>query len=284
MAQDISRRNFMRSSSAMALGAALFHQSTAQAGPLKGRMKKSVSYGVLKEKLSIEDKFKVMIDCGFEGVEPSYGQKVDPKEMRAASDATGLQIHGVSLGSVNGIEDAVDRALLYGSDSVLLVAGRVNEKMPYAQNYTETQAAIRKAIPYAEKKKVLLLVENVWNNFLLSPLEMAQYIDELESEWVAAYFDIGNVARFGWPEHWIPVLGARIKKLHIKGYSRKKQMEEGPWAGFKVKIGEGDIDYAAVQKELAAINYTGWINAEVPGGDRKELAAISERLDKCFGL
>ncbi len=130
----------------------------------------------------------------------------------------------------------------------------------------------------------MLLLENVWNNFLLSPMEMARYVDELDSEWLGVYFDVGNVVRIGWPEQWIRVLGSRIKKLDIKEYSRDKQNNEGLWKGFNVKIGEGSVDWAAVRRELAAIDYAGWATAEVSGGDRDRLADVSTRMDRVLAL
>lgn len=126
----------------------------------------------------------------------------------------------------------------------------------------------------------MLLVENVWNNFLLSPLEMARFVDEMESDAVGVYFDVGNVVRFGWPEHWIPALGNRIKKLDIKEYSRKIQNDEGLRKGFRVKIGEGSIDWPKVVKELEKINFNGWATAEVPGGGKEELTDIANRMNK----
>lgn len=256
----------------------------ADAGEFTGKIKKACKYNMVKTDMSVEDNFTMLKEVGYDGVELGFHDKVDPNEALAASKSTGLPIHGVVLGSVNGINDAVDRAKLYGATSVLLVAGRVNEDKPYAQNYEETQAAIRAAIPYAEQEQIMLLVENVWNNFLLSPLEMARYVDELESDIVGVYFDLGNVARFGWTEHWIPVLGDRIKKLDIKDYSRTKQMNEGPWKGFDCKIGDGEIDWAACRRELADIGYTGWLTAEVPGGGKDELADICNRLNQVLDI
>ena len=285
MSNQVSRRAFVKTGGAVLTGAAILARSqAAHAGELSGRIKKAVKYNMIKENLSVMDKFKLLKDLGFDGVEPGVRDKVDRKEMRQASEATGLPIHGVVNGSVDNINVAVDLAKFYGASSVLVVAGRVNEKMPYARNYELTQASIREAIPYAEQNEMLLLVENVWNNFLISPLEMARYIDELQSEWLGVYFDVGNVARYGWPEHWIPVLGKRIRKLDIKPYSRKKQFDEGTWKGFSVELGDGDIDWAAVRAELLKIGYEGWATAEVPGGDRKRLADIAARMDRVLDL
>jgi len=285
MPYSMSRRQFVQAAGVGVAGAAaLAAGRPLGAENLTGRIKKAVKFGMIGGDMPVTDKFKMLQDIGYDGVEVGYRDDVDPAAIVAARDATGLPVHGVVLGSVDGINDAIDRAKLFGASSVLLVAGRVSDTMPYAQNYEETQAAIRKSIAYADQHEILLLVENVWNYFLLSPLEMRQYIDELNSPWVQVYFDVGNTARFGWPEHWIPVLGDRIRKLDIKPYSRKKQMEEGPWKGFDVLLGDGDIDWPAVRKELAAIGYEGWATAEVPGGDRDYLVDLSKRMDGVLGL
>jgi L-ribulose-5-phosphate 3-epimerase len=114
-------------------------------------------------------------------------------------------------------------------------------------------------------------------------MEAARYIDEFESDMIGWYFDVGNIIRYGWPEQWIKILGQRILKLDIKEYSREKQKNEGIWAGFDVKLGDGDCNWPVVMKALDEINYQGgWGSAEVPGGDRKRLQEISERMDKIF--
>ncbi|MEA3364755.1 MAG: sugar phosphate isomerase/epimerase family protein [Candidatus Hydrogenedentes bacterium] len=285
MSTRMTRREFARAAGAVAAGTALTSEATkASAGQFTGRIEKAVKYHMISGDMSVLDKFKLLKEVGFDGVEIRVGDKAPIEEVAAAIKETGLPVHGVVLGSVEGIEDAVDLAKAYGATSVLLVAGRVDENMPYAKNYEQTQATIHAAIPYAEGQKIKLLVENVWNNFLLSPLEMRRYIDELDSEWVGVYFDVGNVVRFGWPEHWIPVLGDRIGKLDIKEYSRDKQRNEGLWKGFNVKIGEGSIDWAAVRAELEKIGYSGWATAEVSGGDRERLADIAARMNKVLDL
>ena len=285
MSARMTRREFTRAAGVVAAGAALASASgQAAAGQFTGRIKKAVKWPMIAGDMSVLDKFKLLKELGYDGVEIRVQDNVPADEAAAAIKETGLPVHGVVLGSVNGIEGAVDLAKAYGATSVLLVAGRVNEKSPYAQNYEETQATIRAAIPYAKDQQIKLLVENVWNNFLLSPLEMRDYIDELDSEWVGVYFDVGNVVRFGWPEHWIPVLGERIGKLDIKEYSRDKQNNEGLWKGFNVKIGEGSVDWAAVRTELEKMGYSGWATAEVSGGDRERLADIADRMNKVLDL
>jgi L-ribulose-5-phosphate 3-epimerase len=285
MIQEFTRRSFIGAAGAAAIGAtALSSASKAVAGEFTGKIKKAVKFGMIKGDMPVMDKFKLVKDLGFDGVEPSVKEKVDHAEMVKASEATGIPIHGTVNGSVENIGAALDLAQRYGSTSVLVCAGRVDANSFYADNYRISQEKIRAAVPKAQELKIRLLVENVWNNFLVSPLEMARYIDEINSEWVGVYFDVGNVVRFGWPEHWIAALGPRIHKLDIKEYSRDKQNNEGLWKGFQVKIGEGSVDWAAVRKELVKINYTGWATAEVGGGGRERLADISARMDRVLDL
>ena len=269
---------------AVSSGVAATVARTAHAGAFTGKIKKAVKYGMIGGSMPVADKMRLLKSLGYDGVEPSVGDKVDPAELKEGAAAAGIEIHGVVNGSVEDIPRAIDRAVFYGSSSVLLVAGRVNESMSYEKNYRVTQETIREAIPYAKEQGIDLLVENVWNNFLLSPLEMARYIDELESDVVGVYFDIGNVVRFAWPEHWIPVLGHRIKKLDVKEYSRDKQRNEGLWKGFEVRIGEGSVDWAAVRTELSAIRYEGWGTAEVSGGGADRLKDIAARMDRALDL
>lgn len=279
----MNRRAFL-AASAVGAAATLGLAGRARAGEFTGKLKKAVKYGMINHPGSPREKLELVKSLGFQGVEPTVDEKVDPAELKAASEATGVKVHGVVLGSVDNIPRAIDRAVFYGAESVLIVAGRVNGAMSYDKNYAETQAVIRDALPYAGEKHIPLLLENVWNNFLLSPLEMARYVDEIDSEWLGVYFDVGNVVRIGWPEQWIRILGTRIKKVDIKEYSRDKQNDEGLWKGFKVPIGEGSIDWTAVRRELAAINYRGWTTAEVSGGGRDRLADISARMDRVLDL
>ena len=75
-------------------------------------------------------------------------------------------------------------------------------------------------MPGGERAKVLLNPENLWNKFLLSPLEMRSFVDLFHSPWVGAHFDTGNVMQYGYPEDWILTLGPRIKRVHIKDFKR----------------------------------------------------------------
>lgn len=281
----MNRRDFIGSVGAAAVaGLVLGKTYPAHAGMFTRKIRKAVKYGMIQEGKTPLEKLQILKDVGFDGVEPNFGE-VDIKELAKASEITGLPVHGIVKGwSFENINTCIDQAKEIGATSVLIVAGKVDESMPYARNYEETQEKMKQAGDHAAQQEIHLLVENVWNNFLLSPLEMARYIDEIDNPWVAVYFDVGNVARYGWPEHWIPVLGSRIKKLDIKEFSTKRMSEEGLWKGFDVEIGEGTIDWATVRRELAALNFQGWATAEVRGGNSKRLADLAERMNRVLDL
>jgi L-ribulose-5-phosphate 3-epimerase len=281
----MNRREFMMTTGIAAASSVLMSAATtAHAGEFTGKIKKAVKYGMIKDGKTPLEKLQLLKDLGYDGVEPNFGE-VDMAELAKASEATGMPVHGIVKGwSFDDINVCLDQAKAIGATTVLIVAGKVDENMPYEQNYIETQEKMKRAGEHAAKTEINLLVENVWNNFLLTPLEMVRYLDEIDNPWVGAYFDVGNVVRYGWPEHWIPVLGKRIKKLDIKEYSTKKLNDEGLWKGFDVEIGEGTIDWAAVRRELKAIEYTGFATAEVGGGDKKRLADIAARMDKVLDL
>lgn len=129
-------------------------------------------------------------------------------------------------------------------------------------------------IPTAEKAKVIIAVENVWNKFLLSPLEMAHYVDEFKSPWVRSYLDVGNMVISGYPQDWIRVLGKRVVKLHIKDFRFKNRVAEF------VDLFDGEIDWKEVHKALADIGYKGVATVELRGGDAAYLQEVSRKFDR----
>jgi hexulose-6-phosphate isomerase len=287
MSTDLNRREFLISSTmAAASGLAVSGiQSNARAGEFTGKIHKAVKYHMIQDdSLSVLDKFQLLKELGYDGVEIRTRDEANVDEVLAARDETGVPIHGVVNSSDPDIRSAVDLSKRYGGTSVLVVAGRVNEETSYDDNYRDWSQRLRENAPYAEDQGIRLLVENVWNNFLLSPLEMARFIDEIDSPAVGVYFDVGNVVRFGWPEQWIRILGDRIGKLDIKEYSRDLQRNAGLWKGFEVEIGEGDSNYPAVREALAEIGFEGWATAEVGGGGRERLAEIARRMDDVLSL
>ncbi len=279
-----TRRTFL-SRSSVALASAVGGLPLAgRAGPLEGRLRLAVKYHMVDADLSVVDKFKLLKDVGFDGVEYRRRDGVEPRTLRKARDAADLPIHGVVNGSNPDVAGAVELAKDLGAGSVLYVAGRVNGNRSYEKNYKQTQAILRKALPTAEAAGVDVLVENVWNNFLLSPLEMRRYVDELDSPAVGVYFDIGNIVRVGWPEQWIRILGDRIGKLDVKEYSREKQRKEGLYAGFDAKLGEGSVDWAAVRQALVDIGYKGWATKERGSGGRAYLGNLLRRMERVLDI
>lgn len=267
--------------------------------PGLGLTKKSLKWGMIGEDISVMEKFKLIKELGYDGIELDSPNDLDEQEVLEAKEATGLAIPGV-VNSVHwkkplshpdaavraectqSMETALRACKRYGGTTVLLVAGMVNEEISYADAYKRSQAEIRKLLPIAKETGIKIALENVWNNFLISPLEAARYVDEFESDMIGWYFDVGNIVRYGWPHHWVEALGSRIIKVDIKEYSRKKQTDEGIWKGFQVELGEGDSEWAKVNKALKKVGYTGWGSAEMKGGDRTRLADISRRMDDVY--
>jgi hexulose-6-phosphate isomerase len=165
-------------------------------------------------------------------------------------------------------------AKMWGADTVLLVPAVVNPEVGYGQAWERSQKQIRKLIPLAEELKVIIGIEEVWNKFLLSPLEMAKYVDEFQSPWIRAYFDIGNVAISGYPQDWIRTLGKRIVKLHVKDFAFRKRVAEF------TPLLEGEIDFKAVHAALAEIGYQGTATVELNGGDGDYLKEVNKRFEK----
>ncbi len=296
MLDSIDRRDFLKTSCTVAAGTlALQHVSTkaAESGGL--RLKKAVKLSMVPGKESLVEKFKMLKEVGFEGID--IDQRVEHDDVRRAREESGLVVHGVvdydhwklplshpdpkvRAAGIETLKTSLNDAKAYGGTTVLLVVGIVNKEISYADAYQRTQEEIRKVIPLAKELEIKIAFENVWNMFLLSPLEFGRYIDDFESPWVGAYFDIGNVVNYGWPEQWIRVLGKRILKVDVKEYSRKIRDEKGPYKGFDAELGEGDCDWPAVLAALDEVGYHGWGTAEVRGGDRERLAEISRRMDR----
>lgn len=277
-----------------ALAAAQSTTPSASANPPV--FKKSLKLGMVQGDMSILEKFKLLKEVGFDGVEPDApGTSV--KELLEARDATGLVINGVvdsvhwkqplshpdpavRQKGLDGLKAALRDAKALGATSVLLVPAVVNKQISYGDAWRLSQEEIRKVLPLAEELGIIIALENVWNNFLLSPVETARYIDEFKSPMMRMHFDVGNVLRYGWPEQWIEVLGKRIFKLDIKEFSLKKMQEEGLWKGFNVELLEGDCDWPAVMKAMRKLGYQGWAAAEIPGGGRERLLKTSQLMDR----
>jgi L-ribulose-5-phosphate 3-epimerase len=283
--QPIDRRTFLKATGATAALTAL-----GAAAPEGMRWKKAFMLGVAKG--PILEHFQRLKDAGFQGVELLSPNELDRDEVLKARDQTGITIHGVSgsrhwtdqLSDPNpqvvekglaAIRKEIEDCKAYGGTTVLVVPAVVTPKVSYRDAYARSQAAIKTIIPDAEKAGIKLAIEEVWNKFLLSSVEFARYIDEFQSPAVGAYFDVGNVVEYGFPQEWIRELGKRILKIHIKEYKKEKR--------FSYALGEGEINWPEVTRALVDVGYDGWISAEVPYGNVEQLKDVVRRMDKILG-
>jgi len=292
----VNRRDFIRTSGGALATSLLTPTQLGLSAEAPKPIRKAIMWATVGMKGSMLEKMQAIKEAGFEGVEMM--SHMDQDDVLRARDAAGLVIPSVCgkehwgkplshpdpkvrEAGLEALKQTLRDAKRYGATSVLLVPGVVNKQISYTDAYARSQAEIRKAVPLAEELGVKIAIENVWNNFLLSPLEAARYVDEFKSPMVGWHFDVGNVINYGWPEHWIPVLGKRIQKLHIKEYSRKKRDTEGLWKGFNVEFLEGDNDWPAVMAALRDIGYSGWGMTEQPGADSPEgLKKLSDGFSK----
>jgi L-ribulose-5-phosphate 3-epimerase len=263
------------------------------------RIHKALKFGMIGGDGNMLDKFKLAKLCGFDGIEMDSPSDWNLNEVLEAKAATDLEVPGVVLSThwnnpfnhpdpqtrqvaSDSLEQAIHDCKSLGGTSVLVVPAVVNDSMGYGEAYKRSHEEISRHVPLAEDLGISIAFENVWNNFLLSPIEAARYVDEFESDHVGWYFDIGNIVNIGYPPQWIETLGHRILKLDVKDFSRQKRNDEGLWKGFGVKIGDGDSDWNGVCRSLEKINYTGWATAEVGGGGKDRLTEIASRMDAVF--
>lgn len=293
----MKRRDFLKISTGFSAVAGL-SASCSHARPAAPTLplKKAVKIGMVQEDLPLGEKFRLLRELGFDGVELNSPNELDRDEVLRGRDDSGLEIHGVvdslhwrkplsdpdpsvRAEGLAALQTAIADARAYGASTVLLVPAVVTKEVSYDEAYRRSQEEIRKVLPLAEQHQIKIAIENVSNQFLLSPLEFARYLDEFDSPWMGAYFDVGNVIRIGWPEQWIRILGKRILKLDIKDRYRDRVGSES-----RAEIGEGDCNWPAIREALQEIGYQGWATAEVPGGDRERLRDIARRMDQVLDL
>ena len=298
-----SRREFLKSSVRVASMAGLSGRALADSLAVNSSsetpifpptlsIKKGVWFAMLPATLSIADRFKMARDAGFEVVQvPTEPDEHTVEEIKKAAEAANVRIDSVMNmdhwkyplssndrevvdKSLAGMRTSLHNAQFWGADAVLLVPAVVNPQTSYRDAWTRSQKEIRTLLPLAEELKVIIAIEEVWNKFLLSPLEMAKYISEFQSPWIKAWFDVGNVLLYGYPQDWIHTLGNSIVKVHVKDFKRK---EDGyAW----VNLGDGDVDWAAVRQAFADIGYSGSAVTELAGGDEAYLRDVARRFDQ----
>lgn len=283
----------------VAIGASLFtlflHTSVFAESPT---IRIALKYEMISGGTSVLEKFKIAKEAGFEGVEPNapLDEKI-VQEMIAATKETGIVVTGVvcpgggrNMGSLDekkrleGVETmkvCLRQAKALGGTTVLMYPGAVDKNRPYLPVFNALVKSTKEVLPVVHETGVKIALENVWNNIFMSPIEAIHFLDEVGDPSVGWFLDLGNIARYGWPEHWVRALGKRTFKLDIKGYSTSKHMKQGPWEGFNVEIGEDEIDWKSVMKAIDEVGYDGgWISAEVGGGDLKRLQTVHQQIEK----
>ena len=256
-------------------------------------MKKGICIGSLPGN-STEARFKLAKKAGFGGVEigtlGNDNDRLQTKEIAAQHELEVISVMNskhwsyplsdaddeVRAESRSGMLDSITTAKAVGAETVLLVPAVVSDKTSYEDAYQRSQAEIRKLIPDAKEQNITIAIENVWNKFLLSPIEFCRYIDEFDSETITAYFDVGNIVLYGYPQHWIRSLGNRIAKVHIKGFNANESR-------FTYLIEDCTIDWNAVMSALAEIGYDDYMTAELPvDKDNPEgrVYSISDDMDR----
>ncbi len=273
-------------------------------------MKKGTSIWVFPGDCPLETCFDAAAKAGFDGIELALGSNGIPEnvtetqldEVKALACRYGLSLYSIACGlffdiahsaddpavrerAARLVKKEIDVAAYLGCDTVLVVPGAVScpwnpglGTVPYDIVYERALVAMKALAPYAESKRVTIGIENVWNRFLLSPLEMRDFIDAVDSPFVGAYFDAGNVLLTGYPEHWVKILNDRIKKVHVKDF----KVETGNLSGF-VDLNAGDLDFVKLMDSLKEVGYDGWITAEVAPMDEdvyRSLAKISGEMNK----
>jgi hexulose-6-phosphate isomerase len=254
-------------------------------------MRKSISIWSFPPTLSLPDRLRVAHEAGFDGFEidlsddgpltlSSSAQEI--AAVRKLAEQSGIELSGLATGlywaanpaSANPavrlhaeaiLKKQIEIAHALALDAILVVPATVGadflpncEIVPYDLAWQRATDFIRAALPAAKKAGVRICVENVWNKFLLSPLEMRQFVAQFDSEWIGVYFDVGNALAMGYPEHWINILGQQIRRVHLKDYRRAV----GSVDGF-VEILSGDVNWPFVMEALSAIGYNGWLTAEM---------------------
>jgi hexulose-6-phosphate isomerase len=267
---------------------------SAQGTPAAG-IRKAILISMLPKERPYAERFAMARAAGFDAIEmQTIARDEEAQEIRETAAKAGIRIHSVMnmdhwrlplssadadvvSRSVAGMETSLKNAKLWGADAVLLVPAVVDKDTSYRDAYTRSQRVIReRLLPMARDLKVTIAVEEVWNKFLLSPLEFARYVDEFDSPWLKAYFDVGNVVIYAFPQDWIRTLGPRIVKIHLKDFNFDRPNGRFTWK----PIGEGDIDWIDVRRALDEVKYAGFVTTEVSGGDAAYLADVAQRVDR----
>jgi L-ribulose-5-phosphate 3-epimerase len=297
----VNRRTFLACSAAVAL----------PAKPQTPRFIKSICSVIFPGGMPMEEKFRQVKNAGFEAIEVRFGDEISPslsaddaKRIGDAAHERGIQIASMWMGgpfrsnplnspdpavrarSLAGLKQGIECARHLNCGATLLYLCRLGEgpklQFGYEDTWNRVTAELPKAIPWAEEAKVVLTPENVWNKFLVSPLEMRTFVDQFHTPWLQTHFDVGNVMQYGYPQDWILTLGPRIKRVHLKDYKLSDRTEQGHFADLL----EGDVDWKAVMAALVKVGYRGFLSPEIgyDPNDPEKIRKVSDALDKILAM
>ncbi|NLJ67573.1 MAG: sugar phosphate isomerase/epimerase [Clostridiales bacterium] len=278
-------------------------------------MKKGINIWSFRRGLSAREYIQMAKDAGYGGIEFGLDETgivgldsrdEDIRELKRIAEGEGIETPSLATGlywrypftsSDRDIREKaksiarrqLDLAALLGADTILVVPGLVGADFIPEGEITEYDVAYDLALEalvelkdYAEEVKVNIGLENVWNKFLLSPLEMRDFVDRIDSPYVGVYFDVGNVVSTGYPEHWIKILGKRIKKVHFKDF----RVSVGNINGF-VDLLSGDVNYPAVMEQFRKVGYDDYVIAEMgvyKNYPDQTIYTTSIAMDRILGL
>lgn len=273
--------------------------------------RKGICSIIFPKDMPVEEQFRQTRNAGFEGLEIPLGEVIpidtgrdEARRIAEAARKAGVEIISLWVSGpispnplnspdpaarargVEALRKAVTLASWMECGALLIVPGRLGTgprfQIGYQDTWDRVSAEMKKVVPDAEKARVVLAPENVWNKFLVSPLEMRAFVDQFRSPWVGAYFDIGNILQYGYPQDWILTLGARIKRVHAKDYKLSARAEQGRF----VDLLEGDVDWKDVMASLVKVGYRGFISPEYGHrpDDPDQLRKISAALDKILAM
>lgn len=259
-------------------------------------MKKGISWFSLPADLSTREKFELVKRAGYDGVElRTVRSEAELLELKAEADRAGLEtpsfietIHWKSpLSSSDPVarkntreifESNLEYAARIGANTVLCIPGVMSQDTSYREVYDTALNEIRILAKVAERVKVTLAIENVWNRFLLSPLEFIGFLEEVNSPYVRAYFDCGNICLYGYPQDWIRILGrTRIAKIHVKGF-----LDYPHTIGFPKSL-ISDVPWRRIMDTLHGIGYQDYLTVEIKAEGKEAAEKVfqySEELSR----
>jgi L-ribulose-5-phosphate 3-epimerase len=284
-----------------------FAISAAALQPSSPRFEKGICSVIFPPAMPVEDYFAAARNAGFSGIELPLGAAIPmdapPDRLARLADAAAkaqcsivsLWLSGpLSANPLNSpdpalrargadtVRRAIDICSTLHCEALLLVPARLGAggrlDVGYEDTWNRVTESLRPVIPYAAEHRVCITPENVWNKFLVSPLEMRSFVAQFHSPYLQTHFDVGNIMQYGFPQDWILTLGPRIRRVHLKDYKLSARAEQGRF----VPLLEGDVDWKAVLSALVQVNYRGFLSPEYSydPADPNQIRTISAALDK----